>query len=427
MDAPTLRPETPEEKLIWHFIVWTWFYWLLGALYVVAPVLGWCLFAMAARRYIRGESGFGRERVPPGVHIWTVSMAAMLIALIVAHLDFGLGAGMLIKSAVGWAKGWALMFVFPFVGAMMRVRASIIYRATNVLALQSLLLVPVFILAGLAGLPHPLYISPLQIIGGPGPEFFAVEFNSIDDTNGAMRWRFFAPWSPAAAFVANIAFVFALYERDTFWKWVGIASSIVICVMAASRLALIVVPGVIGLTLMLCNLTRPITAALGAAGGTLGGFALPQILALYEGLTNSFNAARADSTRVRAVLGSIAKHRWQSEAPVFGHGVVEIGPKIVEHMPIGSHHSWYGLLFVKGIVGFMALAIPLAWTIIEMTIKGQSDRVARAALAVTIVITFYTFGENLEILSYLFWPGLIVIGIASRRRFFSPYGARLGE
>ena len=52
--------------------------------------------------------------------------------------------------------------------------------------------------------------------------------------------------------------------------------------------------------------------------------------------------------------------------------------------------------------------------------------VARAALAVTIVIAFYTFGENLEILSYLFWPGLVLIGIAMRRRFRNPFGCRLG-
>jgi hypothetical protein len=56
-----------------------------------------------------------------------------------------------------------------------------------------------------------------------------------------------------------------------------------------------------------------------------------------------------------------------------------------------------------------------------MIVKAQADRVARAALSVTIVITFYTFGENLEILAYLFWPGLVVIGVAARRRFYSPY------
>ncbi|MDF5716068.1 MAG: hypothetical protein PUP93_19810, partial [Rhizonema sp. NSF051] len=27
----------------------------------------------------------------------------------------------------------------------------------------------------------------------------------------------------------------------------------------------------------------------------------------------------------------------------------------------------------------------------------------------------YTFGENLEILSYLYWPGLVILGMAFKR------------
>jgi len=32
-------------------------------------------------------------------------------------------------------------------------------------------------------------------------------------------------------------------------------------------------------------------------------------------------------------------------------------------------------------------------------------------LSMVLVLFFYTFGENLEILAYLFWPGLVMIGI----------------
>ncbi len=160
---------------------------------------------------------------------------------------------------------------------------------------------------------------------------------------------------------------------------------------------------------------------------TLGFLLAAPIMSLVDDFSQKFTQARAASSRVRAVLRSIALQRWESEAPIFGHGIVERGPHIVEHMPIGSHHSWYGLLFVKGIVGFAALAVPLAWTILELLVKAQADRVARCALGVVIIITFYTFGENLEILSYLFWPGLVVIGIAMRRRFFHPLRRRFAR
>ena len=45
---------------------------------------------------------------------------------------------------------------------------------------------------------------------------------------------------------------------------------------------------------------------------------------------------------------------------IWGHGTVERGPHIVEYMPIGSHHTWNGLLFVKGMVGYAGLAVPMA-------------------------------------------------------------------
>jgi hypothetical protein len=37
-----------------------------------------------------------------------------------------------------------------------------------------------------------------------------------------------------------------------------------------------------------------------------------------------------------------------------------------------------------------------------------------------ITLWLYTFGENLEILVYLFWPGLVLVGIAARQRLRSP-------
>jgi hypothetical protein len=38
----------------------------------------------------------------------------MEVALIMGHLNWELGTGKLIKSSVGWAKGWALIAIFPF-------------------------------------------------------------------------------------------------------------------------------------------------------------------------------------------------------------------------------------------------------------------------------------------------------------------------
>jgi hypothetical protein len=113
-------------------------------------------------------------------------------------------------------------------------------------------------------------------------------------------------------------------------------------------------------------------------------------------------------------LKRIAIDRWRRGAPVWGHGVVKPGPHLVEAMPIGSHHTWAGLLYVKGLVGFVALAIPMAISAIELLRRALGSRYAlgSAGLAVLAILFLYTFGENLEILVYLYWPGMIFFGMA---------------
>ncbi len=136
---------------------------------------------------------------------------------------------------------------------------------------------------------------------------------------------------------------------------------------------------------------------------------------LFHWLNDSYSdikASRPDSTRVRNTLEVLALQRWEAEAPIWGHGIVERGPKIVEGMPIGSHHSWYGLLFVKGIVGLLALAIPLAYTCLYLFWHSLKSQICYTAALMAIVFICYSFFENLEILSFIYWPALLWIGIA---------------
>jgi hypothetical protein len=39
-----------------------------------------------------------------------------------------------------------------------------------------------------------------------------------------------------------------------------------------------------------------------------------------------------------------------------------------------------------------------------------------AGLGIIILLFMYTFGENLEILVYLFWPGMVIMGMALQEK-----------
>jgi hypothetical protein len=146
----------------------------------------------------------------------------------------------------------------------------------------------------------------------------------------------------------------------------------------------------------------------------LAGIMLESILNFLDTMVKDFKSARASSTRVREALGRIAYTRWRDEAPIWGHGIVVRGTHFVEFMPIGSHHTWYGLLYVKGIVGCIGLALPLLWSMIEMVLLAQYTKRGRFGLTIVFLMIFYSFGENLEILAYLFWPSSLILGIAFR-------------
>jgi hypothetical protein len=62
------------------------------------------------------------------------------------------------------------------------------------------------------------------------------------------------------------------------------------------------------------------------------------------------------------------------------------------------------------------------YSFVDLTLRSQTSGVARLGLSMIFILFLYTFGENLEILAYLFYPALIMMGLAFKEpiRFFAP-------
>lgn len=417
MAASTDPAPNAAECLIAFTIGGSYWLWLIGGLYMAGPVLGWVLAAMAARACYLAPALPEAERpgtLPIQLWAWLLGMGAMLGILLIAHGNFSLGVGQTIKSSVGWAKGWALLGLFPFAGYVLPIRLSVVARAVCRLGRQTLILMPLFLAAPFIHLRAILWVSPLKVLGGASDEFFAVVLYTIDPEVGVARWQFFAPWSPAAGMVAMIHFLIVREERAPGWRWTGYIASVLMAVLSQSRMALVALAIIIPITMVAGRLGKARTWFAFAPITLLVGWLLPQIAALGEQASSGFNGARASSSRVRATLGRIAVERWQHEAYWFGHGIVERGPHLVEYMPIGSHHSWFGLLYVKGLLGVISLGIPMIASLIGCVIAATRGRYGRLALSMVLTYWLYSFGENLEVLTYISWPALLVLGIGLR-------------
>ena len=394
-------------------IMATWPLWLVGGLYIAGPVLGFLFAGWALLLYYIAPNLPEERRLPAppmSIMIWIAGMLGLLIVLWIGHFDQSLGTGQTIKSSIGWAKGWLLIALFLFAGAVLPIKRSAIVRAVCKVGAVTLIVLPIFLAAPYIGLPSMLWVSPLKILGGSGPEYFATILYTLEPGTNAPRWQFFAPWSPAAGMIGLIYFLCALEEKNIRWKAVGLIAALAIMLLSQSRLALVGLILLWPIAFAVSRLNRPVLWLLGTPFLLLAGWFALDIIDIGQALQADFAGARADSTRVREALGRIAVERWQNEAYWFGHGIVERGPHLVEYMPIGSHHSWYGLLFVKGLSGLFLLAIPLVTTLVILLRKCLFEAHARLPLSLVLLLIMYSFGENLESLAYLYWPALIIVG-----------------
>ena len=424
MDQTAASPRAPEDYLVAIALLLTWPVYLIGGLYVLGPVLAVTLTALVFSRWLFvdiRQGAFPLNPAPAGLWVWIIGMFTMLIALEVAHINHQLGLGQTIKSTIGWAKGWALFIMFPLAGACLSIRIETLIRASGHLSLMTLCLIPAFLVTPMIGLPETLYVSPLKFIGGPGPEFFSVSLYSIEPTDGTARFRFFTPWSPAAGFIGNMYLIFALADRRLKWKLIGVVSAVVVIWFSKSRLGLAAAMVIWPTVMLASRANRPILYFVGTAASLVSVPFLEAAFRKVDETMSAVKAMRADSTRVREALGEIAVERWWNEAPIWGHGIVERGPHFVEFMPIGSHHTWYGLLFVKGAVGALALIVPLVWSLFDCALAAIDRIEGKIGLGMVLLMIIYSIGENLEILTYLMWPGLIVMGMALRHRSASEH------
>ena len=414
MVSQTHSEKTPEESIIFWSVALTYVFYALGALYVVAPVIGWSLLLLVCWRFASADERFRAPGI--GVWVWWIATFAILVSLVIGHFDYGLSRGQLIKSIIGWAKGWAMFPVYITVGACLSIRLQVLARAANIVSVQTFILAPILVAAAYIGLPAQIWVSPLSAVGGPGPEFFSFRLYGISP-DGSFRWAFFAPWAPGAGMAAVTLLALGVMDKDRRWIFFGTRGVLAMAILVKSRLALLGLPISLGAGFIMCNMRIPVLHFFGAvfvlSVGLLWGPIIETLLEAKE----AFEGYRSNSTEVRSTLQAIAGYRYH-EAPIWGHGIQDSGTHIVAFMPIGSHHTWFGLLFVKGLVGVVAFAVPMVLSLFILIVRGQLSKAAMAGLMVLIGMWIYSFGENLEVLAYLFWVGLIAIGIGMHKQEF---------
>ncbi|MDZ8024539.1 MAG: O-antigen ligase family protein [Nostoc sp. DedQUE01] len=414
-----MKPQNLEEKVVWYCLIGTYGFYFLGACYFTISIIAWLLTLYLCKKLWNQTEYTATEdkiTIPLSVWVWIISMLVIEVALVMGHVDFDLGIPKIITSSINWARNWAYLALFPLIGCL-NIRPQLLYRGVCIVGLQSLIIIPIFYIAHAIHLPNVLYSSPLQLIGGNDVIFYSVKLYGFEEGNvNQIRLSLFAPWPPALGLVGCIYFFLSSQETNKKWRLIGMIASAAMIVSSVSRLGILCLVTVPVITWVLVNFIEPkVQLAAGVVSLFTGMFA-PIIIDSLAIFKEQFSQARADSSKLREVLGRMALEGWK-EAPIWGHGIIAPrGILFTKFMPIGTHHTWFGLLYEKGAVGLVALAFPLLWSFMDLLYKAYKNQTAKVALGVLIVLFLFTFGEKIEGLVYLYWPGLIIMGIAFKQK-----------
>ena len=423
MSKKAIAPQNLPEALVWYYIICTYLIYLLGAHYVFAQLLACFLILYLLSQWLKQTKATPEDEkitVPVSVWVWIVAMLVIEGVTVVNHANFNLGLKRFIETFGAWTRTWGLFAFFPLIGSL-KIRPQLIYRAVCIVCLQSIIIIIVGTIATLVGIPKISYVSPLGSLPVSGTEIMyqvdLIHSLIVNDYNSTERLRLFAPWSPALGITSNIYFCLVIQEQNKIWRWIGIVAAIITILGSLSRAAIICLPTVFLLTWMLTNVLRPWVHFVAAGLSFIGSIYLPTILEFFNNLIETVRKLRAGSSKARDTLEAVALYRWWNEAPIWGHGLSEPGPAWI-NVPIGTHHTWLGLLFTHGLVGCIAFATALFWSFIDLLIKAQNNEIAKTGLRIVLVLMLFSFSEHFDGSVYVFWPGLLMLGIAFNEKTY---------
>lgn len=410
-----IAPQNLPEKLVWYYIINFYVIYLVGGHYIFAPLLASFLFFCIVKTWWSQTSITpikGRVVISPLVWLWIIAMLIMEVALIVGHINWELSILQIFKSSLFWYRHWALFALF-LVSGYLNIRPQIIYRAVCIFCLQGLVLVLICYVGYILNVPRFDYVSPLQAFGGDELYYRTSFLFPEPHYEEGFRLTLFAPWSPALGLVANIYFFLAYQETNQKWRWLGMGGAIAMAIGSLSRMAIVCIPLVIFLLWLSVNFVR-VEVQFGAS---LMSFVLgiwsSALIDWIKNIQQEFYRFRPGSSNVRAAIRQMTLNRWWTEAPVWGHGIVlSKGPASIGHMPLGTHHTWYGALYLHGLVGCSALAIAFVCTLVNLVSQVRTAPMAKVGLSIMLVLMIFSFGDNIENIAYLYWPGLLILGIA---------------
>lgn len=403
-----------SETIIYWAIVLTPLWWLLGIQTLFYPAVMIGLLAVHVRL-----DKLLRVRLPLCVWAWLMMSIAMAWTAILGLYDMGAGLQTFLAAVVTFMKSYFLIFACLALPFWSQVRVQVMTRAIAWMAAGYLGTIAVQLALLTVGITGrfaaplarllPVEKGSLEIILASHSSFLGLPLP---------RTVLYTPDPPILGLCSIFCFLICLGETNTRLRNLALVGSVVALVLSASRSALVGLP--LALMIGFCfsfDIFRQISLWLTSLTfllGSIWGLTLEDLAQKPIQMFEQARAGGADSSAERALVVRETLEAWQ-ESPWIGWGVIRGAAHLYEdvYISLGSFSTYAAVLYLHGIVGFVALIGAMAstlWAVYQPATQGDSP--CRWAFAGLLVLYALCQATPLSWMAVYLWFFFAWLGAA---------------
>ncbi|MUG96110.1 O-antigen ligase domain-containing protein [Scytonema sp. UIC 10036] len=399
------------ERVVYWTIVLTPLWWVLGVQTLLYP--GVALYLLAYDFHL---DKLVKRSLPLCNWTWLLLSLAVLWTNIQGLSSISFNAMKSAATVVTLLKGYFLVFSCLTIPFWHRVRLTVVTRAVSWMTGGYLVSLGIQLLILFGTGPQKAIMPPLAK-AIPGDKLsLMVKFAVFQPFFGLplARTELYTADPPILGVCALLCFFMCFGETDKYLRKYALAGCTATLIIAQSRLAWICFP--IALLAVICF--RKASARQGFLWfSTLICFICAligmEVTELLDKPMETFNGARADSSKDRALVVAATLKAWK-ESPWIGWGIVERtvtwGNGAFE-LPLGTFSTYAQILYLHGIFGFTFFAIAVSttlWFFWQPALRGK--RTAQRAFASFIAMLILCQATNLSWMIVYFWFYFLWLG-----------------
>ncbi len=361
-----------------------------------------------------------RAALTPVVLVWLLVAGTQAVSVLVNGAGEDRSAGFVVYRLLSsGVTGWAVLGLALAVGARFRMARPELVRAVCVFGGYLVLFGCVaLLLHSFTGLRElALRTPPAMLLPATAPvveHSFTMHIFTTDDLLGRdlPRLVLFYPWPVVLGFAGIAVFFIAQLESNLPLRLLGSAGGLIAVLGSQGRAPILALFILLFVDAVLLRFDRRKLPLLGAAGILLLALLLPMGItpadiasAGYE----SVNEMRPGSSMARELVNTLSIAGFL-ESPVFGKGwvggVITTGATMV----VGTHSSFYGLLYTGGLVTFLAFLTALATTLIVLARRVGRGPIQRTGLLIMLGLALLSYGEGVYSFALPCVPLLLFVG-----------------